>query len=78
MNQDLIINLKMEYPNEWVLLKYANTDEIQDGIADVLLHSKDYLELCYKGSELQGNFIKKIYYTGEKSNNRKWLKLSRL
>lgn len=33
---------------------------------NVLLHGKDFLELCYKGSELPKNYLTTLYFTGER------------
>jgi hypothetical protein len=75
-----IQQIKAAYPNEWILLGNPETDlaTVQSGI--LLFHGKDYLEVCYKGSELGANYDSRtIIYTGEtKQKNRKWLKAIRL
>jgi hypothetical protein len=69
-----IKEIKNLFPDEWVLLSLVNAlSKSNEGI--VLFHSKDYLELCYKGSEMPNKTLTKIFYTGEKKQNRKWLKL---
>jgi hypothetical protein len=72
--------IKATYPNEWILLGNPQTDlaTVQSGI--LLYHGKDYLEVCYKGSELGADYkTRTIIYTGEtKQKNRKWLKAIRL
>ena len=58
--------MKTTYPDEWVLLgnPEMNLATVKSGI--VLFHSKDYLEVCYKGSELGAPFKSRtIIYTGE-------------
>jgi hypothetical protein len=46
-----IDEIKVQYPDEWVLLSLANSDVLtRPDKGTVLLHSKDYLELCYKAS----------------------------
>jgi hypothetical protein len=75
-----IQEIKAKYPNEWVLLGNPKTvlATVQSGI--LLFHGKDYLEVCYKGSELGANYDSRtIIYTGEtQQKNRKWLKAIRL
>jgi hypothetical protein len=75
-----IIEMKATYPDEWVLLgnPEMNLATVKSGI--VLFHSKDYLEVCYKGSELGAPFkTRTIIYTGETTQkHRKWLKAIRL
>lgn len=75
-----IEEIKAVYPNEWILLGNPKTAlaTVQSGI--LLFHGKDYLEVCYKGSELGANYDSRtIIYTGEtKQKNRKWLKAIRL
>ncbi len=70
--------IKTAYPNEWVLIGVENLEKKDLLAGDVLLHGKDYLELCYKSSELQKNTVTTIFYTGQQSQNRKWLKSTRL
>ena len=68
--------IKTAYPDEWVLLKPAEAKGHQSG--EVLLHGKDYLELCYKSSEVAKGFLTKMLFTGEPTKNRKWVKSIRL
>jgi hypothetical protein len=72
----LTINeIKAQYPDEWVLLSLINSDTPErPDKGSVLLHSKDYLELCYKASEIAKNVVTTILFTGEPTKNRKWLK----
>ena len=72
----LTINeIKAQYPDEWVLLSLSNGDTLErPEKGSVLLHSKDYLELCYKASEVAKNIVTTILFTGEPVKNRKWLK----
>ncbi len=80
MNVLTIEEIKAVYPNEWILLGNPKTvlASVQSGI--LLFHGKDYLEVCYKGSELGADYdTRTIIYTGEtKQKNRKWLKAIRL
>ena len=80
MKAKTIEEIKAAYPNEWVLLGNPETDlaTVKSGI--LLFHSKDYLEVCYKGSELGADYKSRtIIYTGEtQQKNRKWLKAIRL
>ncbi len=72
-----IDEIKAQYPDEWVLLSLANSDILaRPDKGTVLLHSKDYLELCYKASEIAKNIVTTIFFTGEPTKNRKWLKSS--
>lgn len=75
-----IAEIKAQYPDQWVLLAvaddYNSKKQLEQGV--VLLHGKDYLELCYKGSEIAKNQLTTILFTGEKNKNRKWLKSIRL
>jgi hypothetical protein len=71
-----IDEIKKEYPDQWVLLKIEEKDFPTCG--EVILSSKDYLELCYKGSELPKNILTSILFTGESPKRRKWLKFSHL
>jgi len=70
--------IKVLFPDEWVLLavKDAKVATLKSGV--VLLHGKDYLEICYKGSEIAKEQLTTIFYTGEKPKNRKWVSLTRL
>lgn len=75
-----IAEIKTQYPEQWVLLvvpdDYDSKTQLEKGT--VLLYGKDYLELCYKGSEIAKNRLTTIIFTGEKNKNRKWLKSIRL
>ena len=66
------------YPDEWILLGLSQVMSVPNLSGIVLFHGKDYLELCYKGSEIAANILTKTFYTGEQNHNRKWLKASRL
>lgn len=70
--------IKKLYPDEWILLGLSETLSNKDLRGTILFHSKDYLELCYKGSEIAQNILTKTFYTGETKQNRKWLKATRL
>jgi hypothetical protein len=70
-----IAEIKAQYPDQWVLLALNNSDVLErPNSGSVLLHSKDYLELCYKASEIAKNIVTTILFTGEPTKNRKWLK----
>jgi hypothetical protein len=74
-----IEEIKSQYPNQWVLLTLENEviqSRPQKGI--VLLYGTDYLELCYKASEIAKNMITTTLFTGETSKKRKWLKFIHL
>jgi hypothetical protein len=73
-----IAEIKHLFPNEWVLLGLEGNTDVKSDTGVVLLHSTDYLELCYKGSEITTNQLTKIFYTGEQKHHRKWLKATRL
>lgn len=74
-----IEQIKAQYPDEWVLLSIDESEaDLPPQKGNVLLHSKDYLELCYKGSEIAKNILTTIFFTGETAKNRKWLKSIRL
>ena len=70
-----IEQIKSSYPDEWVLLDLEGQEatKIQKGI--VLLHSKDYLELCYKSSEIAKEHLTTILFTGTQNHHRKWITL---
>ena len=71
------VQIRALFPNEWILMQVLEKDKPENGV--VLFHSKDYLELCYKGSEIAKDTLTTIFFTGEnKSSNRKWLKAIRL
>lgn len=69
--------IKKTYPEQWVLI---DLDDSESGVANgkVLLHGKDYLELCYKSNQIIKKSITTILYTGQQTHNRKWLKATRL
>ena len=83
-NEFLTIDeIKLLYPDEWVLMRIKEVDRNSNVVikkGSVLLHGKDYLELCYKGSELpKDEYLTKIFFTGiPKLQTRKWLKATRL
>ena len=63
-----ISDIKLLYPNEWVLLENPIMDEsridVLEGIP--LFHSKDKKEVCYIGRDKTTNFDKiTLIYTGE-------------
>jgi hypothetical protein len=62
-----------QIPNEWVLLS-LEPENVATKSGLVLLHGKDYLELCFKGSEMPKHLLTTILYTGQQKTNRKWLK----
>ena len=70
--------IKKMYPDEWILLGLSSAVSTTKPSGILLFHSKDYLELCYKGSEIAPNILTKTFYTGEQQQNRKWLKATRL
>ena len=70
--------IKKQYPDEWILLGLSHVTHTTNLTGVVLFHGKDYLELCYKGSEIASNILTKTFYTGEQHDNRKRLKASRL
>ena len=79
MEELTIDQVKALYPNEWVLMRIDDKAEnapVDRGI--VLLHGKDYLELCYIGSEIAKKYLTTILFTGQTNSNRKWLKATRL
>ncbi len=80
MNNEILTidEIKHLFPNEWILLGVVGDKTLKYNTGTVLFHSKDYLELCYKGSEISHNTLTKIFYTGEQNQNRKWLKATRL
>ena len=62
-----IADIKLRYPNEWVLLGNPVMDEskieVLEGIP--LFHSKDKKEVCYIGRNKTENFDKiTLIYTG--------------
>jgi hypothetical protein len=70
-----IEQIKEQYPDEWVLISLTNGEVLsRPDKGSVLLHGKDYLELCYKASEIAKNTVTTILFTGEPTQNRKWLK----
>lgn len=70
--------IKTLFPNEWILLGLSDESQASIKSGVVLLHGKDYLEICYKGSEIAKEKLTTIFYTGEQQTNRKWMKVSRL
>ena len=63
-----ISDIKLLYPNEWVLLENPIMDEsridVLEGIP--LFHSKDKKEVCYIGRDKTANFDKiTLIYTGK-------------
>jgi hypothetical protein len=70
--------IKAMFPDEWILLSVLNAEQATARTGLVLLHSKDYLELCYKGSEIAKDKLTTIFFTGEQQKYRKWMKVSRL
>ena len=71
-------NIKMLYPNEWVLIGNPSlrNDEVEATIVSQLLggivifHSKDKMELAYKGRELNKGFESvTCVWTGEIPKN---------
>ncbi len=69
-----ITEIKLLYPNEWVLLGNPIMDEskidVLEGIP--LFHSKDKKEVCYIGREKTANFEKiTLIYTGSFKPTRK-------
>jgi hypothetical protein len=78
MATQTIEQIKQEFPDEWILLgiDHHSLNIVESGT--VLLHGKDYLELCYKSSEIPKKYLTKIIFTGPQTHNRKWLKATRL
>lgn len=69
--------IRSEFPNEWVLLQLAQKEDFERKRGTVLLHGKDYLELCYKSSEVKKEPYTTIVFTGDpKPAMRKWMKLT--
>lgn len=74
-----IDQIKQLYPDEWVLLCIEETEPVKrPEKGSVLLHSKDYLELCYKAGEIAKAYLTTIFFTGKTNKKRKWLKSTRL
>ena len=73
-----IDEIKKQFPDEWILLKIEESDATSPKNGEVLLHGKDYLELCYKSSDVAKNVLTTIIFTGASTKNRKWLKSIRL
>jgi hypothetical protein len=74
-----IDQIRKQYPDEWVLVRIDEaTKASRPDRGSVLLHGKDYLEICYKGSEIAKNYLTTILFTGETNKNRKWPKSTRL
>ena len=75
MEQLTINQIKQLYPDEWVLLRLEESENnTRPEKGSVLLHGKDYLEICYKGSEIAKYFLTTLLFTGTTTKNRKWLK----
>jgi hypothetical protein len=72
-----IEQIKTQYPNEWVLLSVEESEKRPEK-GSVLLHGKDYLELCYKASDISKGYLTTILFTGKTTKKRKWLKSTRL
>ena len=71
--------IKEAYPDEWVLLQIEESEAVKPlAKGRVLLHGKDYLELCYKDSEIAKDYLTTIFFTGKTTKHRKWLKAIRL
>lgn len=70
--------IKTLFPNEWVLLALSGADALSAKKGVVLLHGKDYLEICYKASEVAKDRLTTIFFTGEQQKSRKWMKVSHL
>ena len=66
--------IKRLYPDEWILLGLTQVAGATNLSGNVLFQGKDYLELCYEGSEIASNTLTKTFYIGEQKHNRKWLK----
>lgn len=73
-----IEQIKAQYPDEWVLVGLDEAEQTRPQKGTVLLHGKDYLELCYKGSEIAKNTLTTILFTGAPVKKRKWVKVNRL
>lgn len=76
-NIKTIEEIRKEFPNQWVLLKINEITKIPTS-GEVLLSNKDYLELCYKSSELTKDHYTTIVFTSETNKTQKWLKFSHL
>lgn len=70
--------IRAKFPDEWIVLGISDTEQATIRTGVVLLHGKDYLELCYKASEISKNQLTTIFFTGAQQKNRKWMKVSRL
>jgi hypothetical protein len=69
--------IKVKFPDEWIVLGISDAEQATTRTGVVLLHGKDYLELCYKASAITKNQLTTIFFTGEQQKYRKWMKLSR-
>ena len=56
------------FPDEWILLFVADAEHATARTGIVLLHNKDYLELCYMGSEIAKDKLTTIFLQ-ENNNN---------
>lgn len=70
--------IKTKFPDEWIVLGISGIEQAAARTGVVLLHGKDYLELCYKASELPKHQLTTIFFTGAQQHYRKWMKVSRL
>lgn len=69
--------IRATYPDEWVLLQLKRKEDFSRKSGKVLLHGKDYLELCYKSSEVKKEPFTTILFTGDpKPPIRKWVRLT--
>ena len=59
--------IKRLYPDEWILPGLSQVAGATNLSGDVLLHGKDYLELCYKGSEIASNTLTKTFTSANKA-----------
>jgi hypothetical protein len=69
-----ISEIKLLYPNEWVLLANPLMDETKIDVLEgiPLFHSKDKKEVCYIGRDKTAAFDKiTLIYTGTFHNSRK-------
>jgi hypothetical protein len=83
MEELTISQIKLQYPNEWVLVgnPQMRNDNFVGAVIDVLLsgvliyHSKDKREIAYKIKDLKQGFDSTAcVFTGEMPSNRKfWL-----
>ena len=69
-----IDEIKHLFLDEWILLNVVGDTTTKNDTGIVLFHSKDYLELCYKGSEIAPDKLTKIFYTGEQKQHRQFIR----